>query len=161
MAYTADLCTGGAAISGGDYSSYSKNNAFDNSEDTLWVSLQTGNGIGNVSYIGYNFGSLKSIKKIRCCSAFSYSSYYCGALTVKAQGHNGVSWVDIQTFNVSDYYSVDKQWFELIITSPQPFYQCRLLAGDDLFGTYHWGIREIEMMALVEESTYYSYIISD
>src|SRR5574344_1655166 len=54
----------GTAISGGDFSGYPKENAFEEPQTVAWQSSQTYTGVSGVAYIGKNFGSSKTFQKI-------------------------------------------------------------------------------------------------
>jgi hypothetical protein len=140
ITYSSDLCTGGTPISGGDYSSYEKINAFDDNASTEWLSLQTGASIGSNSYIGYLFSSAKHIRR------FTIKQENSGMTSVKLQrSSDGSSWSDVQTFTLSANDNV--QQFDVIASSAYDYW--RILANTNLTSGYHWGVWEVEMMEIV------------
>ncbi|WP_285718886.1 discoidin domain-containing protein [Pelosinus sp. IPA-1] len=150
LQYTADLCNGGTAISGGDYASLPVGQAFDNNTATYWQGSQvTANQLG-ASYVGYNFGVAKAIRKIKTINSLNVAN---NIASVKVQySSNGTNWNDAcsqsldTTIGASNYITVP----------PIGAYQYwRLLANSNLASGYGWAIYEIEMYEALQ--TYYIY----
>jgi hypothetical protein len=155
MGYSANLCTGGSAISGGDMiSSYSKENAFNGaaSDSTYcWLSSQYKSDISGVAYIGYHFSTAKLIKRIVYLP--NYLSWGDNVSSIKVQGSNdGTSWTDIQTFNNQPVGSSIVGPIILDITNPASYSYVRLLANANPSGDCYWAIWEIEMYEYTEDT---------
>ncbi len=151
MGYTADLCTGGTPISGGDRIGSSKSNAFDNNLSTIWQSSQSGSAVANVAYIGYQHTIGRKIKKIRHRSIFFAEGYSTVPAAVKAIASNdGVTWYDIQTGYTFSAYSSDT-WHEFEITTSEVDYTQWTLKATGPVGLGYWVCAEIEMMEWMEE----------
>lgn len=142
---TADQCSGGAAISGGDHASYPKKNAFDDNASTTWVSSQKSPSIKGTSYIGYDFGSgvTKAIGKFTIKQTNSSN----GRLTsVKLEySDNGSSWTTQQTFTIADDSNVNPYYTSV---APSAHRYWRLLANGDVNGGAGntWDVLEVEFM---------------
>jgi hypothetical protein len=138
--YTSDLCTGGTAISGGDYNaSLTKDKAYDDNESTPWCSQQVGTNISGVAYIGYDFGVTKHIRRVRIKKPgtdFSVSS-------IKVQrSSNGADWSDVQI--IAPAAATGWETFDISASGVSRYW--RLLANANLTGTNYWAVYEIEMM---------------
>jgi len=132
---TVDSCTGGTAISGGDYStSYPPSQAFDDSTSTTWRSLQTGTSVSGNAYVGYTFSSPKMIRSI---SIRQDSSYLVSS--VKLQYFEDSTWKDAQTLGSLDGND------GFTITSLASAQQWRFLANANTSSSYSWRVTEIEM----------------
>ena len=133
-------CTGGTAISGGDYADFPASQAFDHDGiNTRWASKQTGLGNKGVAYIGYDFG--KGVKKhIR-----QLSLRQGGAITsVKVQrSDDGGRWLDVVTLALQ----ADSNTYLHDIPPSQAARFWRLLAdGNTGEGPSAWTVYEIKMM---------------
>lgn len=146
--YTGNLCTGGTPISSGDYSDRTKDNAFDNNTTSNWVSSQTGTAVANTAYIGYNFGTSKSIRKI----AVTQSPVPQYAVTsIKVQySPNGTEWTDATTFGG---ISATNNIFSLTLPIVGNYQYWRLLALTNTTDALGWGVHAIEMYEYVDPST--------
>jgi hypothetical protein len=147
--YTADLCTGGTAISGGDYGS--KLSAFDNSTATYWRSTQTSTNISGKAYIGYHFSSAVKICKITYTYRFA-SQYSDNISSFLIQGSNdGTTWTTVYTVNsqpTGSMYTGDLQTIEFTNTTAYSYW--RLLANANTSSSFFrsWGLYELEMMGI-------------
>lgn len=131
----------GSAISGGDYSGYPMTNAFDGNLSTFWISSQTGVSINGNAYIGRDFGTSKTIKRV---TINTYSETAKNIASAKLQYWNGSVWLDaqiltipitastLQTFDIAGNYSGTK-W--------------RLLANANPSGV-NWNIYEVDFLEL-------------
>lgn len=150
--YTADLCTGGTIISGGDevyYGPFPKANAFDNNTGTRWGSIQTGTAVNGGAFIGYDFGAGNS-KSIRRVSYYTDITYNHNVSSIKVQySDNFSAWTTAQTFLELPRSST--VWVDLNLDSDHGGHRYwRILANANLPATYFWLLFEVEMMELIE-----------
>jgi len=153
--YTADLTTGGTAISGGDYSGYPASGAFDNLFPppiaNEWSPSQTDSGmIGN--YIGYDFGAgiNRHIRRVRII--------FQDAIHAQKGMHaeysdNGSVWTLVQA--IVPAQSPDWQTFDLVASGAHRYW--RLELTDVPYAASYGGINEVEMMeaaSIVNESAF-------
>lgn len=146
LAYTEDLCVGGAPISGGDNASYPKANAFDNNPSgTYWLSSQTGTGVVNLAYIGYEFASAKVIRKITLVNSASN-----GVRTIEVQASNGAQWFSMAVVSITGGLNI------ITIPGIEAYKSWRLLAKSGVVDangnavSSGWTVWEIEMMEALE-----------
>jgi hypothetical protein len=156
LSYTDDVCNGGTAISGGDYVSSYASLAFDNIWDSThqWQSAQNAANQLGVSYIGYNFGVAKAIRKIRIVNLSTVANIMS---SLKAQySNNGTVWVDAGTVTISPVSSQDT-----IVTIPAvgAYQYWRLLANANIVSGTTWAVLDIEMYEALQ--THYVYLTRD
>src|SRR5574344_1629580 len=125
----------GTAISGGDYSGYPKENAFEEPQTVAWQSSQLYTGVSGVAYIGKNFGSSKTFQKI---SLSQWQDHFCTSVKVQSST-NGSTWVDVQTFSGLIY---GKNY--LFLTNPLTTQYVRILANSNIPRSgYAWSVEEL------------------
>lgn len=137
------ITTGGTPISGGDNgTSYSKDKAFDNNEATTWGSSQSNTTVNGNAYIGYNFGSAKTINKI----AYKNNDSTSAVTSVKVQkSSDGTTWTTIATSAVSSASNA----VNMIAFADQTAQYFRILANSaPTGGTYYWLVQEVYMSAV-------------
>lgn len=139
-----DLCTGGAAISGGDADS--KTNAFDDNLGTSWRSSQTGSSIADNAYIGYQFTEPVHIRHINCSnSAFADRSI---TSVLVQRSDNGSDWESVVGYYLSTvpYYT---NYLYLPSSGASSYW--RLLATVNLPTEESWAVVEIEMSEIITD----------
>ena len=133
------------AISGGDYSSYIKNNAFDDGRNSsYWVSAQAGSSVPGVAYIGNDFGS-GNTRHVRCIRMVNYPNIPNNINSVKVQySDNGSSWTDEGTHAVSGA-SGAINYIELASTGQHRYW--RILANATPAGGEgnYWALYQVQM----------------
>jgi hypothetical protein len=136
--YAPDQCSGGTVLENGHYDVYVAANAFDdNTGITSWISAEQTTGINGVSWIGYDFGSVKRIKRVKL---YHSSSAGWGVTSVKVQySDNGSSWSDAATVAV---YEAGTNTIDISDNGAHRYW--RLLANSNV--TNRWQVYEIEMM---------------
>jgi hypothetical protein len=142
MGYSADLCTGGTAISGGYYSTYVPANAFDNNNTSRFDSSQTAATVTD-AWIGYDFGAATThhIQQMRF-RTWSNASY--NVSSVKASySDDGTNWTDYQTIAVATTVST---WITLTLNATATHRYWRIRANAALGAIYRWRVSEVEMM---------------
>jgi len=127
------------AISGGDYSTYVKENAFDKSLTTYWASSQVYTGISGNAYIGQNFGTTKHIRTVRF---YTYSAIANNISSVRVQRWDGSTWVDVLTAAVATTAST---WIQIDLPASAAATQWRMLANANLGSGQHWYVAEVKM----------------
>jgi len=143
LGYTADLCIGGSAISGGDDAERVKERAFDDDTGTFWASAQRNGGVSGVAYIGYDRGAGNDIAVAR----FTIQQYIGDNnidSVILQYSDNGSAWTSLQTFSlVKDGSFQTKDVTET--TSSHRYW--RLLANaNPSESQIVWAVKEIEMM---------------
>lgn len=147
-----DACAGGTAISGGDYSSNSAAQAFDDdSYYTLpkWYSLQTSPNVNGNAYIGYNFGTAKNVKWVRIKQPYLNNSIH----SAKLQYYNETAqnWQDGQIIDLIP----SSDWQVFSVSTSVSASKWRLFANSNTLIDYNnWVIQEIEF--LTESGSYTS-----
>lgn len=153
LAYTDDLCNGGTAISGGDYSGYPAANAFDNIinvSSNYWQSSQIAANQANVSYIGYDFGVAKAIRQMYVVQSSSTNNQMTN---LKVQySSNGTSWNDATSVQIPTGTST----FTINIPAVGAYRYWRLLATANCTNGYAWIILDMNMCEALQ--TYYIYV---
>lgn len=146
--YTADLCTGGTAISGGDDTTFVASRAFDNNTSNEWESSQTGTAVNGTAYIGYHFSSAKHIRKFIITNTALGTGFIPASVKLQ-KSDNGSTWTDVQTFTMVQDGSA--QSFTVNASSAAVYW--RLLANSAVTTNYQWRVAEIEMMEFATTST--------
>lgn len=155
LTYTDDICNGGTAISGGDFSGYPAANAFDNNSTVFWKSSQLTPNLSGVASIGYNYGTPKAVRKI---AVITDTVLGYNVTSVKVQySSNGTIWTDACT--VSQTYGTNY----ITVPAVGAFQYWRLLANStgrlDATTGNSWIVQEIEMYEALQ--TYYVYLTRD
>lgn len=147
LTYTDDLCVGGTAISGGDYSGCPASYAFDNTVVNAWTCSQmAANQLGN-AWIGYNFGTAKQIRRLSLTNDISSNNIIT---SVKVQySSNGTIWNDACTQTVGSNTNI------ISVPAGISAQYWRVLANSNLPNGYGWNVREIEMYETLQ--THYLY----
>ncbi|WP_237715619.1 MULTISPECIES: discoidin domain-containing protein [Pelosinus] len=150
LSYTADLCTGGTPISGGDYSTNVKANAFDNDNASAWGSSQIAAATNGAAYIGYIFTIATAIRKLRL-----YQPSATGAATsVKAQySDDGTAWTTANIITVA----IGENSITLPPSGSHKYW--RLLCNNAQGAGCYWYVQEIEMYEALQ--THYVYVTRD
>lgn len=170
--YSTDECTGGTAISGGDYdANYPPTNAYDDNESTLWASERYGSNIIGVDYCGYQHVAAKGIARIgirqadfliRVYNPDTRSEIRVSAKPISSvivqYSENGVDWIDIKTVSLVADTSLQfiniwngpssGYWRLLANASPGGWNTWPAIGGD----VCHWGVAEIEMSTDIGDS---------
>lgn len=144
--YSENLCVGGAAISGGDYTGFPapKEYAFDGSMGSGWASVQLQSAVSGVAYIGYNFVTAKHIRKIVIKQIGAANFITSAKIQYSA---NGTAWSDATTVNM--YFGTNI--IELISTGAYQYW--RVLANSNIAATNnYWAVNEVEMYELLDAS---------
>lgn len=138
-----DLCSGGAALSGGDNGGQVKALAFDDDPATFWESSQSQPGVSGVSYIGYDFG-VGNAHIINRFTIKQHSAAGNRVLSVKVDySDNGVAWTTLETKVLPDNTSVNT--LNLTNTTESHRYW-RLLANAEPGAGATWAVYEVEFM---------------
>lgn len=138
--YEEDLCHGGTAIANGG----NPDNAFDNDGNTSWTSPEFGTGVNGVSWVGYDFGVLRHIRKITVRQHTSAGSQINSAKFQSSA--DGITWVNVQTLTLQKNSNI--QTFLIDPSAPSRYW--RLLANSNPSDSYSsWGITKIEMMDFI------------
>jgi hypothetical protein len=145
--YTSDLCAGGTALESSHYSTFAVARAVDDSNSTFWMSGELGTGISGVSYLGYDFGVGKTIRKITVKQGDG--DYNDITSVILRYSDNGSSWTTVQTIALAKDSSV--QAFTFSNTSSHRYWS--LLANDNLGAGAAWAVTELEMMELTSGGT--------
>jgi len=142
--YSADLATGGAAISGGsDTAPYLPTSAFDDNTGVDFRTSQSGSGVNGVSYIGYDLGAAndKTIRQFRIWQAGSPN----GVSSVKLEySDNGSTWTTEGTYALS----VATGWQTKATSNAGAHRYWRILANAGLGSGQRWWVYEVEFMEL-------------
>lgn len=148
--YTADLCVGGTPISSGDWSTYTKDKAFDNNTGTAWIpSLGANSGAVSGAWIGYNFSTAKSIKQV-VLSQLDGNIGSVSSVVVEYSTDNGATW------NAAGTFSVGLGVNTLTIAGNFSATQWRVRANSNTIttgSTSSWDVNELEMMEYVAPSS--------
>ncbi len=144
LTYSADRCTGGTAISSCADPNQPASYAFDNDLTLRWYVLAAHNDafITNVCYIGYDFGSDKTITKVRYAA---YNDYTPSSVTIK-YSDNGSDWTTLQSFTIAA--GGLQSYRELVITnesSPHRYWGVFANSQAAINGLT-WVVSEIEML---------------
>lgn len=116
--------------------SLGKANAFDDSNSTYWASSQTAGSISAAAYIGYNFGSSKTIK------GFSIKQNSSGQAITSVKidrSSDGSSWTNVATQTIVADNS--KQTFDITNSTGAQYW--RVLANANT-GSGSWEVQEVE-----------------
>lgn len=142
--YGGNICYGGAAVSGGDFAGFPKENAFDSSVGTVWSSLQQQNGVSGVSYLGYDFGAgnTKHVRKI-VVNQHAYADRYVSSGKIQ-RSTDGAAWTDVVTVNLYP----GKNIIELAASGAYRYW--RVMANSNITAVAtSWVISELEMYELI------------
>lgn len=152
--YSVNLCTGGAALSGGDRTnqSYSeaKENAFDGKNGyggSWWSSSQLGSATTNAAYIGYDFGIARHIRKVDVKITSITTPPASGKIQRSTDGN---SWTDV--LNVSNLAIGDLSIY-LPVSTPSRYW--RLLATSASGGTEPFTVVEMAMYEISNDINLY------
>ncbi|CCG41964.1 phage head spike fiber domain-containing protein [Magnetospirillum molischianum] len=137
--YGPNICSGGVAISSGDYSGTSASCAFDGNASSWWGSAQ--GAPAGVAYIGYNFGATaRRIGKIMLTQPPSNNNIS----SVIVQKWDGFSWVDVSTIALEPKVSTPQT---LRLPPGLASTQWRVLANSNAsVANSPWAVYEIQMM---------------
>ena len=138
--YSQDLCTGGIAISGGDYAGFPAPQAFDEDDtSSRWGSQQIGHEIPEKAYIGYDFGAgkAKHIRRIGIRQGGAIDS-------IKVQrSSDGEVWQNVATLDIVADYNM--RFYNLPGSGASRFW--RILANADFGGSPSaWTVYGVKMM---------------
>lgn len=125
--------------------SAAKANAFDDSTSTYWGSSQTSGSVSGAAYIGYNFGSAKTVK------AFSIKQNAAnqGITSVKVQrSSDGSSWTDVATVALTA--NTTKQTNRITNSTSAQYW--RLLANAEP-ASGSWEVQEVEFIDTINNMT--------
>lgn len=150
-----DLFTGGTPISGGDYSTNVKENAFDGDLNTLWSSSQSGSSRVGTAYIGYDFGQIMDFSsptpilgRLRREILTKIIYYNSGTSSqnlssVKLQySEDGANWFDCCIYSTP---TTANATVTLNIYNKFPYLRyIRLLANSGNFLSGRWTVKDIE-----------------
>ncbi len=140
---TASLKALGTSISGGDYSGYTKDGAFNGSS---WFSSQQGTSINGVANIGKNWSNNPTINGFILNQASSSSQ---SQTSIKYQTSiNGTTWTDVQTFS-----GLTTGLNTLTLTVPSTPTYWRFLANSAGTAGYSWGVYNIEILGNINAVT--------
>lgn len=141
----APLCSGGAAISGGE--SQSANNAFDGNLATVWASSQSAGAVSGAAYLGYNFtatGVQRSIRGVYLYSSGSGGTVITQVTSIKLRySDNGSAWTNGDTLTVIPRPG----WQRCIASKPAAahYYWSILANSNTTDGASYWNIAELNM----------------
>ena len=145
VTYTADLCSGGTAICGTYYSGYPASNGFDDSTSTYW---RTSTGANDTAWLGYQFATAKTIRRIRYLS-YSSTTYNTAGLEV-AYSNNGTNWTVVGNYTVEKTASI---WQNLDIPATigaHAYWRVRNISSENL------RIPELEMCEIATNFAVYN-----
>lgn len=145
ITYTADLCTGGTPIKSSEYSTeFGAAKAFDDATATYWRCNTTGAG----SWLGYDFGSAKRIRRIKYYTASS-TSYNPTKVSI-SYSDDGTNWTDGAQITVANTVS---SWVTVAVAASYGNHRYwRLVQGDALY----WRVHEMEMYAASSQIARYN-----
>lgn len=150
-----DRCTSGTALSSSDDGTYVAANAFaDDGATSYWRSNDSGGAVSGTSYIGYNFGSAKTIRRIAVRQGVSGLGWTNNgsATSVKVQySDNGSSWSDAATASLNADTSTTSQIIDVPASGSHQYW--RLLLNSAI-GTGRWQMSEMEMMEFASTNSY-------
>ncbi|MFZ5643770.1 MAG: LamG-like jellyroll fold domain-containing protein [Bacillota bacterium] len=140
---SSDITDRTKAISGGDYSTAVKGNAFDNIWDGsgAWCSSQFDTAVNGNAYIGQDWGNgnNKTIKRIKFQQGPGVNN--CVSSIKIQTTSDGSTWTNLQTSSVTQ----DGSQQEIIINNPITARGIRLLANSGVASGNVWKVDEIEM----------------
>lgn len=140
---TVDVCTGANAISGGDYASYPKANAFDNDlAGATWRSSQVYTAISGAAYLGQS-GLTRAVKKLRYKNHPTDATLCINSVKIQWSADNS-TWTDIQTTAVSALAAAVNT-ISIAAYTPGATHYLRVLANANLGSGKAWSIGEMEM----------------
>lgn len=131
------------AVASSEYSTYLKENAFDDPDlgETVWMSGETGTGVNGVAYIGQIFSQLTRVQDILLNQSSVEILDAENVTSVKVQEYDPETdaWSDVETISG---ISGDQT---LVLSSASNFYGLRLLANCDLSTDKMWGVSKLGM----------------
>jgi len=155
MGYSSDVTSTSYAISGGDYSGYSKTNAFDGGSSTYWYSSARPGE--SDCWIGQDFGSgnAKSIRKflitqITVEKNYDYKgtlSWYASAVALE-YSDDASTWTTGGTFSLNYALSDTVQYKATTCTTSSDFGCHRYWRARATAGSGNWFVSEVEMYTL-------------
>lgn len=127
------------------YASLSKENAFDNDTGTYWASSQTSGSVSGAAYIGYDFGSAKTIRGF----SIKQNAADQGITSVKVQrSSNGSDWTDVETVAITA--NTSEQTYSIDNATSARYW--RLLANAETTSG-SWQVQEVEFFDSVNNMT--------
>lgn len=141
--YTADLCTGGTALKSSEDAPNNADTAFvDDGATTFWRSNDSGGAVNGTSYIGYDFGSAKSIRQFTVMNGRVGSAGWGATSVIFRYSDDGTSWTNEGTYAVTDDESASTQSKQTSDAGAHRYWSILL---NSAIAT-RWQVSEMEMM---------------
>ncbi len=142
--WTNNKATGGTPVSGGDFDGYPAANAFDDDDNTLWVSSQTGAAVNGAAWIGYDLGTVQTVNRLLYRTP-NAASGVLSAIDVEVSD-DGVAWTLAQSF--TGLTTALNRNVELPLSTPVNARYVRMLARGGLTTGNTWVVPSLSVYLL-------------
>lgn len=151
--YGGDETSGGTVLYSTQHASYLAASAFDNTDDgNAWGAESYGPTPTN-SYIGYDFGSAKHIRKLTINGASGLAGHQMAGCAVEYSSDGSV-WTTLQNISMAAYTGTPQE-FHLNSSGAYRYWRIRGLDANPAGGaSYRWLVGEIRMFAATGASSY-------
>jgi hypothetical protein len=142
--YSANVATGGTALSGGASSGVAAN-VFDGNTGTVWASSQTGTGVSGAAWIGYDMGAgnTREIRRIVLTQHTSQAQNRISSGLLQSSP-DGSTWTTRDTLTLPTTGAPET----INCAASGAFRYWRLLANANLAGSDPWAVFEMQMQTL-------------